>query len=798
MVRRSSPDRLDPQAPDRAPRERERELVLAPNEQAYVLDTTKGHINCYVGPNKTSLAQTDEPVVFSAETGRFEGADLADAVQLFATAPANWYMLLANPAQGDLHPSPGVSNGMVELRVGEKINVFGPASFPLWPGQTVRIIEGHRLRSNQYLVVRIYDAEAVREGFEGPGAPPRLVAGQLLVVRGTDVAFYMPPTGFEVLPDERGRYVRDAVTLQRLEYCVLVREDGKKRYVRGEAVVFPEPDEAFLEEGGARAFPAVELSEITGLYVKITAPYQDEDGTPHHEGEELFLAGRSQIYFPREEHALVRQDGRVVHQAVAIPRGEGRYVLHRITGEVRLVKGPCMFLPDPRFEVLVRRVLTEAERELLGQAPAPALPAPAPVREVEPGPRPAQRALGALDRLPYAPPRALTLGPDPLAAVRVDVPSGFAVQVVDKGEARRVVAGPRSVLLAYDETLEALALSTGTPKTDRAKKRTAFLRLAGNEVSDEVRVETRDMVQARLRVKHRVRFEGEADPSWFAVENYVQLLCDHTRSLIAAQVGQVTIQTLRARAADVVRDAVLGHRADAARPGRTFEDNGMRVVDVEVLALEIDDLEVAELLSEAQMDAIQAAVAVARREATLASQRRVEEVERLLAQEAHETARLRLRLEAAGDAEQHEVARARREAQASLQALARAHELADAQARAAVRAEELTAEATAHRQDLARRADLQGLELGRLEAQVQAAVAQAQAYSPHLVATLDRLADQRLLAALAESFGELAAVEGRGLLETARRYLDFLPASVMPVLARGATPAAERGDGSAS
>ena len=29
----------------------ERELVLAPNEYAYVLDTTKGHINCYVGPN---------------------------------------------------------------------------------------------------------------------------------------------------------------------------------------------------------------------------------------------------------------------------------------------------------------------------------------------------------------------------------------------------------------------------------------------------------------------------------------------------------------------------------------------------------------------------------------------------------------------------------------------------------------------------------------------------------------------------------------------------------------------------
>ena len=784
MVRRNLPlDRLDPQAPDRPPREREREMVLAPNEQAYVLDTTKGHVNCYVGPNKTSLAQTDQPVVYSAESGRFEGADLADAVQLFATAPANWYMLLENPAQDDLHPTPGVSNGMATLRVGEKLNVFGPASFPLWPGQTVQVIEGHRLRSNQYLRVRVYDAQAARRGFEGRLEPPRLVAGQVLIVKGTDTSFYMPPTGFEVLPDADGRYVRDAVTLERLHYCVLVREDGNKRYVRGEAVVFPEPDEAFLVEAGARAFSALELSEITGLYVKVTAPYVDEGGVEHHEGEELFLAGRSQIYFPREEHALVRQDGRVVHQAIAIPKGEGRYVLHRISGEVRLVKGPCMFLPDPRFEVLVRRVLSDEERRLFGPrggAGDDGARVEAPVSA--PAPRQAHSAVGALDRLPYAPPRALTLTQDGLSAVRVDVPSGFAVQVVDRGEARRVVIGPRSVLLAYDETLQPLALSTGTPKSDEVTKRTALLRLAGNEVSDVLVVETEDMVQARLHIKHRVRFEGDDPARWFAVEDYVQLLCDHTRSLIAAQVRKVSIQALRARAAEVVREAVLGPRGDAARPGRTFEDTGMRVVDVEGLGLSVDDEDVAELLAEAQLGAIQAAVDVARREAALASRRRVEEVERLLAREAHETARLQLELEASRDADRRRVEEARVLAQASLQALTREHELADAQRRLAVREQELAADAADHRLQLLRRAELQELELRRLEAQVKAGVTQAQAYTPQLVAALDRLTDQRLLSTLAENFGELAAVEGRGLLETARKYLDFLPASVMPVL----------------
>ena len=32
--------------------------------------------------------------------------------------------------------------------------------------------------------------------------------GNLLVIRGTVVSFYIPPTGIEVVPDEKGNYVR--------------------------------------------------------------------------------------------------------------------------------------------------------------------------------------------------------------------------------------------------------------------------------------------------------------------------------------------------------------------------------------------------------------------------------------------------------------------------------------------------------------------------------------------------------------------------------------------------------------
>lgn len=64
--------------------------------------------------------------------------------------------------------------------------------------------------------------------------------------------------------------------------------------------------------------------------------------------------------------------------------------------------------------------------------------------------------------------------------------------------------------------------------------------------------------------------------------------------------------------------------------------------------------------------------------------------------------------------------------------------------------------------------------------------AQAEAFSPQLVAALTRLGDTQLLSALSENFGELAAVEGKGLLEVAKKFLDFnATAAVIPTLKNG-------------
>ena len=42
----------------------QKDLVLSPNEYAYVLDETKGNVACNVGPHKMSLSQSDNLVKF--------------------------------------------------------------------------------------------------------------------------------------------------------------------------------------------------------------------------------------------------------------------------------------------------------------------------------------------------------------------------------------------------------------------------------------------------------------------------------------------------------------------------------------------------------------------------------------------------------------------------------------------------------------------------------------------------------------------------------------------------------------
>lgn len=640
--------------------EKNRDLLLYPDTYVYMANEGKnGIVNVYVGPGVVNQTGQDKPVVYDPANRGYRQTALDQAVQRFPRAEEGDYVILENPAADDKFPTNNVQQASL-LSKGRKIVIPGPWSNALWPGQSAKVVQGHRLRSNQYLVVVIYNEEEAKKNWKhavvkttsgDAGAlkadETKFVVGQRIVIRGTDVSFYIPPTGVEVQADENGQYVRDAVTLEQLEYCILVDEQGDKRYPRGPQVVFPEPTEAFLaDEKGNRKFRALEMNNIQGVHIKVTEAY-GENGESYKEGQELFITGdQTSIYYLRPEHSIIQYgNGNLKHYATAIPAGEGRYLMNRTTGEINLVSGPKMLLPDPRNEVIVRRILSKRQCELWYPGNQEAVEYNESLRQImtnSPSSRSGFISEGDYQRgtnqhlataleshdatlsalmphtagqtfagtqkftrnLTYTQPRTVTLDTKYDGVPAINIWTGYACQIVSKTGSRRVVVGPTTVLLNYDETLEVLTLSTGKPKNTDSLLSTAYLRVKNNKISDFVDVETCDHVPIQVKLSMCVNFEGDPN-KWFDIENYVKFLTDHVRSILKGVVKKNTVENFYANYLPIIRDAILGVKENGKeRPGLVFPENGMRIMDVEVLGVTLGNQEISKLLNGMQYDVV--------------------------------------------------------------------------------------------------------------------------------------------------------------------------------------------------
>lgn len=670
---------------------RQRDLVLSTNEFCFLQSKTNGAIKTYTGPITMTISAQESLVVFNAKTKKFEETqDFEKAKQLFISAPEGWYVVLKNPATDNSHPEAAKAVNSPTLEIGRKINIAGPVSFSLFPGQMTRVIRGHRLRSNQYLLARVYDAEAARkgigtativdtEGKEITATPEEYFVGQMIVIKGTEVSFYIPPTGIEVIPIENSNeYVRDAVTLERLEYAILKDEDGEKRYIHGPAVVFPKPTETFVAAPkGGLIFRALELSPISGIYVKVIAAYDEEKNgeTIHHPiGEELFITGNDQmIYYPRPEHAMIQYDGKYMHHAIAIPEGEGRYILNRLTGEITTVRGPQMYLPDPRTEVVVKRKLTNKECDLMypgnsevliynsglteqavermakkgltGSAVTDALNSVYSTANQESALAIFEANANISRGVSYTKPRTITLDTKYEGVVAVDVWTGYAINVVSKSGDREVVIGPATRLFDYDETVEAITVPCGDKE-----EVTAFLKTENNKVSDVINAQTADFVDVQIKLSYYVDFLKDYKDSWFAVNNYAKYLCDNMRSLIKREIRTYNIKDFYADSTEIIRNIVLDINTDAEteaadKPfGRLFRTNGMLVNDVDIIGIGVEK-DIAMILEKHQNELIQKSVELADAAARMEVVTALADVKKKEAELNNETALYALELE---------------------------------------------------------------------------------------------------------------------------------------------------------
>ena len=808
--------------------ELQKDLVLSINEYSYVLDETKGHVVCWVGPSKTSLSNSDKLVRFNTRSKSFEKCSYDDAINLFATAPENWYIILKNPVEGNKHPKPGANNLPEDVHIGRKVNVRGPVSFALYPGQMAKVVRGHALRSNQYLLARVYEAESASQSqgemldAEGNKIENKdtYVNGQILVIKGTEVSFYIPPTGNEVIPvnnDDRQGYVREAVTLERLEYCILKDEDGNKRYVHGPKVVFPKPTETFVTSPkGGYIFRAIELSKISGIYVKVIAEYEDEKNIKHPVGEELFITGADQmIYYPRPEHAIISYDNKLMHHAIAIPEGEGRYIMDRMSGEIKTVKGPAMYLPDPRTEVVVKRKLTDAQCKLWYPGNSAVLEYNIGLSEKAVEKNPVTNYLDSITAYccstsssttlanleanasisrgtSYTKPRTITLDNKLDGVVSIDVWTGYAINVISKDGTRKVVCGPQTVLLDYDQTLESLELSTGNPKsTDRLLK-TAYLKHENNKVSDTIMVETKDFVKASIKVSYCVDFDEKYMDKWFAVDNYVKYLCDRVRSLLKRAVKEYTISEFYQNYSDIVRNVTLGlksEESDGERPAhyghRFFQENGMFIHDVEVLGLDVER-SIENMLLDKQYDMIQKTLelADAQREAEIAEALAIAEqkkqelrtqtlINKMELQKKEAEYKLEMQAQIARQQEAEEMAK--KKAEADMQPMIDAIAAANVNRRNAEHEAAMNREAAEHLVTQNHEKAMADIEQAKQEAYAKTVKSIMETITPDLIAAIETGGKCDLMAALTESMAPYAIAQGEGVVETTDRLLRGLP-----------------------
>ena len=618
-----------------------------------------------------------------------------------------------------------------------------------------------------------------------PGAPSP-VRGEVAVSAPATNAGPVPPASLDDLlasdsvrkaierEARQARLVRHAAVLGEKEFCVLIDPDGKREIKVGPARVFPGPYDTFMTKGSRnRTYDAYELLPQRALWLRVISSISREDMAAkmprgvqldkemYYPGDEILLSGVSGFFFPFNEievlspqtgEAVVGNDhSSVFIEAIGIDQKSGIYVRDLTTGEVRLIRGKQSYLVDPRKEIHITRTLSIAEWNLW-------------IAPSEP-----HKITNKSMMTPWA--------------VSIIVPHNTAV-LATSAAAQRVIEGPCVTLLEYEETLVPLRLSTGTPKSDEHPLQTCFLRTVGNRVSDIIEVETSDFVRIHIRTSYSVTFLRDHKDKWFNCENYIQVMCDHLRSIVRSRMRTIALSSLWPQVSQVVRDTILGPRGtepgSEGRKGRFFADNGMLVTEVEILEAEIQDSVIAELMKNVQRESVMLAIGdrqaqekvtsaklrseleKQQTELQMAGKQREAQLGELVRKLKHEAELSNLRERELVQGEQSRLVSERElvEIRAKLEreSLAQKAQL-DALTREA--STKASAQATLHSEEIEHLSRVRALEIQLLDAQARAVVAERTSVQPQLVEALTALGDKALLSEVAHNMNLVSLFRGK-------------------------------------
>jgi hypothetical protein len=208
---------------------RKRRVTVTDREFVWVRNEDNGEVTLHTGPTMVSPTAADQVVIDDGNGGFKEGQDKPQGM---IEVGDNQYVVLYNPL---VEPDDGFPNGKFKqgrnearpLANGTRQMIPGPCSFALRPGQRSEVRDAHELSQHQFLVVKAYgeidkDAPYYSITKQSAGivsfttvslAPTptstdgdlsdttQIRRGQLIVIRGIDTQFYIPPTGVDIVPD---------------------------------------------------------------------------------------------------------------------------------------------------------------------------------------------------------------------------------------------------------------------------------------------------------------------------------------------------------------------------------------------------------------------------------------------------------------------------------------------------------------------------------------------------------------------------------------------------------------------
>lgn len=802
--------------------EKSSDIALSVGEFLWLQTISTGRYTTHVGPTNVTTSENQRHMIPDGRGGLMaveSGQSKDRAIQRSINARRNQYVILSNPASKDKpHPTSGQANDDTPLKFGEIQVIPGPCHFALWPGQEAKVIDAHTLRTGQYLVIEVNnETEALANWQEATmGTAPwtlgqevvannvidtdgsthvatngetdgdgdgenqsktliqkpaatdnHRIQGRQYIITGREVSFFVPVTGIEVVKDGAGKYVREALVLQQLEYCVLVSETGQKTVVRGPGIVFPRNagETFYTYQSGNNpnnaTFRPIELGKKRmGIYVKALVDFTDESGKQWEAGEEGFITGEDiPFFYPDERLDIIMYGNKLVLYAVTVEAGKAYYLLNRDTGQIELVKGPAMLLPNPVQQVFIERMLTENEQRLWY-----------PGRTVQRGTRDTNRMdygeaemlrggrdLQLSDTMQIAPtrkggfealiafstqrdnqfsePRVIKIGNEVPQAPRINVWQNFAVQIKNAANETRFVVGPQSTFLEYDEELVTFIKPNDSSQLD------VYLQVANNAWTFSIEAQTSDGVDVALELVASANFTGEVGKAWWSIENPWRMVFETLQAKLIPYIAAHQLEELITPTgyANMLAQ-VISTSDDGEQTPIEFGENSMQIERIYISDFAVADAEVQALLERSRVNMVKL------------------DLQRATATEEAETFTQLAELQATITAKKLEI-------------LAQTTSVTEAEARAREAVNDIVASIVMERKlrEAENQATIQRgqdeLRITMLKEQTEAMVKRLSAIAPHDSAYLRQIVGGQLLNQFAETFGGSAQRAGVPLME---------------------------------